>query len=112
MPRYFMTSLLRLRPPRAGGSHRGRRSRGRILDTDSGTFSRGGITVVVAGRGDLVRCGDLVGLGDPVGVRLAHGVVARAAHPHGDPRAQRLVTPYDCLDRLSADGTDVFVAVH
>jgi hypothetical protein len=54
----------------------------------------------------------LAGPGILTGVRLALRVVARAARPYGDPHTQRLVTPYDCLDRLSADGTDVFVAVH
>jgi hypothetical protein len=51
-------------------------------------------------------------LGGLVDVCLALGVAAGPGDPEGDPRAQRLVTPYDRFDGLSADGTEVFFAAH
>src|SRR5690606_14310079 len=59
-----------------------------------GFGGRGGVG---GGRGDVVR---------------APGVLAGALHPGGDPRAERLATSDDQLDRLSAGGTRVLFAAH
>lgn len=51
-------------------------------------------------------------LGGAFGVRRAVGVPAGTGNPCGDPCAQRLVTPDDRFDGLSAVGTDVLFAAH
>ncbi len=62
-------------------------------------------------RAGLLR-GGLRGRDGLVDVRRTLVIPARTRTPHGYPRAQRLVSPYDRGHRLSADRADMLVDAH